>query len=400
MKIPVPSFVVALAAAAILSSACGFQHQSSTAPTAAAPDAGGAGGASGPTSGLLGTWASQSLTVPSASSCGNFQWVVTSQTATEMAGNFSVECAGNITITGSAHGEIHGTSVPMTATGIANIPGIPGCAFSLSGTGTIVDNREITIPYSGTTCLGPVSGTETLRKRTVETPVIERPQPLSPINNQKISTLRPTFTFANAPHSGPVGAITYDVQVSDVYSFDTVTTALTVDEQPGTTSVQFGHDGPYDKYFFWRVRGRDASTTGPWSGPAAFDMPATPHVTPPPSSSDPLLGCGGLTGDKQRLVECIHDRLNAPRTVEGAFDVTKRVAWALRGEGAGLLVKPGGENIVTWRGISFAAARICYPDGKIWKILSDVPTTNGPSWQDNGYVDRSLYVPAIDPNLQ
>ena len=28
----------------------------------------------------------------------------------------------------------------------------------------------------------------------------------------------------------------------------------------------------------------------------------------------------------------------------------------------------------------------------------DVPTTNGPSWQDNGFVDRSLYVPAIDPN--
>jgi hypothetical protein len=285
----------------------------------------------------------------------------------------------------------------MTATGTANIPGVPGCAFSLSGTGTIVDNREITIPYSGTTCLGPVSGTETLRKRTVETPVIERPQPLSPANNQKVTTLRPTFTFANATHSGPVGAITYDVQVSDLYSFDTVYAALTVDEQPGTTSVQFGHDGPYDKYFFWRVRGHDASTTGPWSGPAAFDMPQSPVVTPPPSL-DPLLGCGGLTGDKQKLVECIHDRLNAPHTAEGAFEVTKRVAWALRGEGAGLLIKPGGENIVSWLGLSFAAARICYPDGHIYKVLSDVPTTNGPSWQDNGFVDHSLYVAAIDPN--
>ena len=72
--------------------------------------------------------------------------------------------------------------------------------------------------------------------------------------------------------------------------------------------------------------------------------------TPPPVS-DPLLGCGNLAGgDKQRLVECIHSRLNPPRTVEGAFDVTRRVAWALRGEGAGLLIKPGGENIVTWHG--------------------------------------------------
>jgi hypothetical protein len=40
---------------------------------------------------------------------------------------------------------------------------------------------------------------------------------------------------------------------------------------------------------------------------------------------------------------------------------------------------------------------MCYPDGHIYKLLSDVPTTNGPSWQDDGLVDRSLYVPAIDP---
>jgi hypothetical protein len=394
-----PSLFIALAAAAILSSACSFQRQSEVlAPTQVTPDNGGGGAAPGSGPSLLGTWASQNLTVPSASSCGNFQWTVTSQTATTMAGNFSIECAGNITVTGTAQGQLNGNSVPMTAKGTANIPGIPGCSFSLSGTGTIVENREITIPYSGTTCLGPVSGTETLRKRSVETPVIERPQPLSPVDNQRVSTLRPTFTFANAARSGPVGAITYEVQVSDIYSFDSIYAALTVDEQGGQTSVQFGHDGPYDKYFFWRVRGRDASTTGPWSGPAAFDMPASPVVTPPPASSDPLLGCGGFTGNKEKLVECIHDRLNAPRTVEGAFEVTKRVAWALRGEGAGLLIKPGGENIVTWQGISFAAARICYPDGHIYKILTDVPTTNGPSWQDNGFVDRSLYFPPMNPN--
>jgi hypothetical protein len=96
-------------------------------------------------------------------------------------------------------------------------------------------------------------------------------------------------------------------------------------------------------------------------------------------------------------VACIVAAIRPARTVEGAFEVTKRVAWQLRGSGGGLLLKPGGENVVTWRGVSFAAARICFPDGHIWKVLSDVPTTNGPSWQDNDYVDRSLYVPAIDP---
>ena len=89
--------------------------------------------------------------------------------------------------------------------------------------------------------------------------------------------------------------------------------------------------------------------------------------------------------------------MNPARTEEGAFEVTKRVAWLLRGEGAGLLIKNGGENIVGWMGYSFSAGRICYPDGHIYKVLSDIPSTNGPSWQDNDFVDRSLYVPAINP---
>ena len=87
--------------------------------------------------------------MPSASSCGNFQWTVSNQTETSLSGSFFIECAGNITINGTAQGQINGNSVPITATGTANIPGVPGCGFSLSGTGTIVDNREITIPYYG-----------------------------------------------------------------------------------------------------------------------------------------------------------------------------------------------------------------------------------------------------------
>jgi hypothetical protein len=140
---------------------------------------------------------------------------------------------------------------------------------------------------------------------------------------------------------------------------------------------------------------RQASTPPP---PSAPPPPPTP-TAPPPSSSDPLLGCGSLVGGEPiRVIECIHDRLNAPRTVEGAFEITKRVAWAYRNEGVGLLIKNGGENIVSWKGRSFSAGRVCLPDGHIYKVLSDVPTTNGASLQDNGYVDPGLYVQAIDPS--
>ena len=47
----------------------------------------------------------------------------------------------------------------------------------------------------------------------------------------------------------------------------------------------------------------------------------------------------------------------------------------------------------------YLAGRICYPDGHIIKMISDVGPggANGPSWQDNGFVDPSLYLPALDP---
>ena len=80
--------------------------------------------------------------------------------------------------------------------------------------------------------------------------------------------------------------------------------------------------------------------------------------------------------------------------------MTKRVAWALRGEGAGLLIKEGGENIVPWQGRSFSASRICYPDGHIYKVIGDAGPggANAPGWSDNGFVEKKFYVPAIDPS--
>ena len=80
-------------------------------------------------------------------------------------------------------------------------------------------------------------------------------------------------------------------------------------------------------------------------------------------------------------------------------EVVKRVAWLLRGEGGGLLIKESGENVVRWQGYSFSATRICFPDGHIYKIIGDAGPggANSPGFSDNDFVDRALYVPAIDP---
>ena len=246
---------------------------------------------------FAGTWTSITNTVPSAGSCSNFLWQVTNTTASSMAGNFSATCGGNISVVGTASGRIEGTSVPLAVAGTATYAGVLSCEFFFSGTGTVVNDDTLTIPYSGTLCGTPLSGTE----------VLHRP------------------------------------------------------------------------------------------APAAADPPPPPS---PPAPADPLFGCGGIS-EKIKLVECIHDHIH-PTDAVTAFEVTKRVAWALRGEGAGLLIKTGGENIAAWQGYLFSVSRIVYPDGRLVKVIYDAGPggANGPSWQDNGdYVDRSLYVPAMDPTL-
>src|SRR5262249_54088986 len=147
-----------LAAGLMLAAGCGFQHSStSLAPTPA--------NATSAAPSYIGTWLSSALPgLPSASTCGNLEWRVTSQTATSIAGDFSGVCAGNITISGSATGGLGGATMPLSAAGTATTPGVPSCNFSLTGTGTPQGPDAISIEYSGTTCLGPVHGTETIRR--------------------------------------------------------------------------------------------------------------------------------------------------------------------------------------------------------------------------------------------
>jgi hypothetical protein len=119
--------------------------------------------------------------------------------------------------------------------------------------------------------------------------------------------------------------------------------------------------------------------------------------TPPDPYGNWQKTCAGLR--EQGLVECLWNLVRPGDEFE-AFEVTKRYAWMLRGDGTGLLIKTGGENVVPWQGQSFAAARVCFPDGHIYKLMSDVGAggSNSPAFQDNGFVDAGLYYPAIDPS--
>lgn len=117
---------------------------------------------------LGGTWATvQSLPGVSGSiqdSCVNFNWAVTSFTGTTGSGTFSATCLGNVQVVGSASGTLTSAGVTWAAQATGTAPGAPACAISISGTATLEANNRIRIPYSGMTCLGPVSGTEVVQR--------------------------------------------------------------------------------------------------------------------------------------------------------------------------------------------------------------------------------------------
>ena len=99
------AFLVVLSIAAAAAAGCtSFERESSlTSPTAAG------------NSSLLGAWTSSSI-IPSPSTCTNFVWTVSEQTATSARGSFSASCAGDLRLTGTAQGAFtNPTTIAWTA---------------------------------------------------------------------------------------------------------------------------------------------------------------------------------------------------------------------------------------------------------------------------------------------
>lgn len=153
----------------------------------------------------------------------------------------------------------------------------------------------------------------------------------SPVSDQRVSGLGPTtFTasaasaqFASVPLQdrfqlfNDAGTLVQDSALLNNPSW-TITTTLT----------------PLKRYT-WRVRAEYQGTAGPWSATASFLTPEQPPAFPGPIGN--WQSCGSITR-KLDLVICVWNAVRPTNSV-GDFEVTKRVAWLLRGEGAGLLIK-------------------------------------------------------------
>jgi hypothetical protein len=112
----------------------------------------------------LGTWDGPSTAGLGTQTCGGLQWKITSQTGTQITGDFAGACSGGITLAGTVVGTItDSTTIPWAASGNAN-QGTTACTFTLAGAGTFQGTSNIVLNYSGTTCGVSVSGSETIKR--------------------------------------------------------------------------------------------------------------------------------------------------------------------------------------------------------------------------------------------
>jgi hypothetical protein len=219
--------------------------------------------------------------------------------------------------------------------------------------------------------------------------VIETPEPVAPAMNATVSTLRPQFVVNNARHAGPVGALSYTLEIADSFTFANKVATMTIGEQPNQTRFDLNTDLRYSGVYYWHVRAGDSTTSGPFSSTFAFAVGSAPAPEPvpiPPSGG----GGGGDAGDfawsKVRIIGGSPDVRNWPITASitslsmsgGTFhiDYTKRCQWpgvdiggALQEATIWMFEKIGGQ----WYGTGAERLRPCQADKALGRP-SDIAT--------------------------
>jgi hypothetical protein len=204
--------------------------------------------------------------------------------------------------------------------------------------------------------------------------------------------------------------VIWTLQVANDQAFSSIAATFIADENGGDKTIDENYSFLNNRTYFWRVQASDlgdSRAVSAWSATKSF---ATAYVAPapPPGGGGPIgngnwQSCGSTPGDT--LVQCVRDAVYRQSTLQDAFAVTKRVAWLLRNQGYGLLIKNGGENVISWQGYSFSISRLSYFNGGLVKVLSDAGEGggNGATWDTSlfypGAVDPALYLPAINPDL-
>jgi hypothetical protein len=219
----------------------------------------------------------------------------------------------------------------------------------------------------------------------VFTPVsFDKPTLLSPINNTLVSSQRPSFVFADAPHQGSPIAVSYAIEISTDSALASKVAVWQFDETPGQTTFPSAADLPGGVQLFWHARAFASPVIGPWSDTQGFRTPAPVVVAPAPAPGAPAPG-GSCASQTQpfNIVQCRRAQFSGHMSTDQVVVFEKAVAGDLNkssigGGPYGLLRKTSGSSCG-----GYACDIICSGSGssqKQWDILGDSDGAQTPSW--------------------
>ena len=210
--------------------------------------------------------------------------------------------------------------------------------------------------------------------------VIKAPSPISPKGGTTISG-SPVFRFGSAPTSGPVGRVSYRIEVSLNDSFTQMLAVLT----GGSTTIRPSLTLPDGRSIFWRVKAFDPKTHGPWSATQRF------RVTAPAPSGGGGGGGGSWSAScgppapttPLAILQCERSKFGSNMSKSQNLTFLKRSAKRFNSVGVsggpfGILVKNSGNNC-----LGYSCDILCKGSGssqKQWDVLIDenIPTWGSP----------------------
>jgi hypothetical protein len=185
----------------------------------------------------------------------------------------------------------------------------------------------------------------------VFTPVVlGKPILQEPVGNATAVSTQPMLRFANAPRSGPAGPITYEIQLAENDAFSPAVGIWAVDERPAQTTLAVPVLLIANKQYFWRVRGSETTTLGPWSDTQAFKAPPPAAAGGgggsggPACAPNPAKHAGGASLDAtraERIVYAAADEFpcllavfpTEDAAITAAEQLLRRMIWHLRAAG-------------------------------------------------------------------
>jgi hypothetical protein len=304
---------------------CDLQRNpNALAPTALQGGSAAAGGA------LVGQWASQTgAEVSSLSTCSNFRWNVTSQTATTIEGQFSAVCLSTYNVTGTASGQlVEGGLVRIVLNATAMLPGVGSCPVTLTATGTI-EGDALRVPYAAHTCIGDYSGTQTLRRNPVAPPAAPQPPPVPEPTPVPAPTPVPPPEAPRTADEFDLGSATIVLGPKNIASWPQTSTVTSTRAVTGELCISHTKLGQWPNVVFFndpntRVEGNQwvfANIGGRWYGGAAD------WYRPGQACKD--VNAQSIGGDAfyQPSQEPMHSWVPRPGEVFGVMSTTPARAW-------------------------------------------------------------------------